>query len=250
MSNPSVFNTYSRYYNLLYQDKDYTAESSYVDELLKRCEVGGGNLLEFGSGTGKHGRMLTEKGYDITGIERSAGMVAQAKQENGFTCEQGDIRSVHLGRTFDAVISLFHVISYQITNTDVHAVFSRAAEHLQSGGLFLFDVWYSPAVYMQKPEVRIKRLADEVMEITRIAEPVIRPNENRVDVNFTIFAQDLKTGACQVLKESHPMRHFSLPEIDQFASERGFQRIISEEFLSGSEPGIDTWGVCFVLRKV
>ncbi len=250
MSEPTVFDAYSRYYDLLYQDKNYAAESRYIDTLLKRHGIESDEILEFGSGTGKHGRLLAKQGYHVTGIERSAEMVAQAMQEEGFTCKQGDIRSVRLEKTFAAVISLFHVVSYQIGNEDVRAVFSRAAEHLHPGGLFVFDVWYSPAVYAQKPEVRVKRLANETTHVTRIAEPVIYPNENKVDVNFTIFAQDTQANACQVLKECHPMRHFSLPEIDQFSAEAGFERLAAEEFLTGSDPGLDTWGVCFVLRKV
>ena len=250
MSNSPVFDAYSRYYDLLYRDKDYAAESNYINDVLERYEITGVNILEFGSGTGKHGRLLAGRGYQVMGIERSEEMVAQALQEDGFSSQQGDIRSVQLGRTFDAVISLFHVVSYQVSNEDVRAVFSRAAEHLQPGGLFVFDVWYSPAVYAQQPEVRVKRLADESIEITRIAEPVAWPNDNKVDVNFTIFARDTNTDACQMLKECHPMRHFSVPEVDLFAENAGFERLVAEEFLSGSEPGVDTWGVCFVLRKV
>jgi hypothetical protein len=40
----------------------------------------------------------------------------------GFQCLAGDIRTVQLGCTFDAVLSLFHVVSYQIGNADVQAV--------------------------------------------------------------------------------------------------------------------------------
>ncbi len=246
---PAVFDAYSRYYDLLYRDKDYAAEVGYIDELLIRQGVTGRELLEFGSGTGKHGRLLAGRGYRVTGIERSAEMVAQAATAEGFNCRQGDICSVQLGRTFDAVLSLFHVISYQISNVDLQAVFSRAAEHLKPGGLFLFDIWYTPAVYAQKPEVRIKRLADGELEITRIAEPVSYPNENRIDVNYTIHAHDKSNGAFTSLIESHPMRHFSLPELDLLATGAGFQRVCAEEFLTGSEPGEDTWGVCLVLRR-
>jgi SAM-dependent methyltransferase len=244
------FNAYSRYYDLLYRDKDYAAEVDYVDGLLKRYNALGEQILEFGSGTGKHGRLLAERGYNINGIERSAQMVAQAAITDGFTCQQGDIREVQLGRTFDAVLSLFHVISYQVSNADVHAVFARASEHLQSGGLFVFDVWYSPAVYAQRSEVRVKRLTDGDVEITRLAEPVTYPNENRVDVNYTIFVQDTASGACETIIENHPMRHFSLPELDLLASVTGFERVCAEAFLSGDALSEDTWGVCLVLRKL
>lgn len=245
----SVFNAYSSYYDLLYRDKDYLGEVNYIQSLLNRQGITKGNLLEFGSGTGKHGRLLADRGYHVHGIERSAEMIAQAMSSNGFTCEQGDICTVQLGRIYDAVLSLFHVVSYQTSNADLMAVFARAADHLKKGGLFIFDFWYSPAVYKQRPVVRVKRMSDELVEITRIAEPILYPNENRVDVNYTIYAKDLLSGAIQSLSETHPMRHFSLPEIDLLASIHGFDCICAEEFLSGKPAGEETWGVCVTLKK-
>lgn len=245
-----VFNAYSRYYDLLYRDKDYAAEAAYIQDLLIRHDIAKGNLLEFGSGTGKHGRLLAEMGYRVHGIERSANMVAQAEATEGFSCQQGDICTVQMGRTYDAVLSLFHVISYQTSNENVQAVLSRAAEHLQPGGLFIFDFWYSPAVYAQKPVVRVRRMADDQIEITRIAEPVLHPNTNGVDVNYTIYARNTASGEVQTLQETHPMRHFSLPEIDLLAKITHFNRIDAEEFLTCAQPSLQTWGVCVTLQKV
>jgi SAM-dependent methyltransferase len=245
-----LFNGYARYYDLLYQDKDYLGEVNYIQSLLNRHGISEGNLLEFGSGTGKHASLLANRGFLVHGIERSAEMVAQAVPVNGFTCEQGDICIVQLGRTYDAVLSLFHVMSYQTSNADLIAVFARAADHLKKGGLFIFDFWYSPAVYAQRPVVRVKRMANEQVEITRLAEPVIYPNNNRVDVNYTIFARDTASGAMQINTETHPMRHFSLSEIDLLASIHGFDCIGAEEFLSGKAAGEDTWGVCVTLKRV
>ena len=249
INKPQLFNAYSRYYDLLYRDKDYTGEVDYIQSLLVRSGITKGDLLEFGSGTGKHGRLLAQRGYEVLGIELSPDMVAKADQIDGFKCQQGDIRSVQLGRTYHAVLSLFHVVSYMTSNVNVNAVLARAAEHLQSGGLFVFDFWYSPAVYAQQPVVRIKRMADSTVEITRLAEPVIYPNENRVDVNYTIYARDLASDTVQTLIETHPMRHFSLPEIDLLAQANGFTRIATEEFLTGKPSGEDTWGVCVILKK-
>jgi SAM-dependent methyltransferase len=245
----SVFSAYSRYYDLLYKDKDYIGECDYIQAILAPYVQAKASLLEFGSGTGKHGCLLAERGFTVHGVERSADMVAQAGAMPGFSCHQGDICTIKMGRTYDAVLSLFHVVSYQTSNVDVQAVFARAAEHLATGGIFVFDFWYSPAVYAQQPVVRVKRMADDQMEITRIAEPVIYPNENRVDVNYTIYAKDIASGRVQTMSETHPMRHFSLPEIDLLASGNGFARINAEEFLSGKAPGSDTWGVCVTLQK-
>jgi hypothetical protein len=45
------------------------------------------------------------------------------------------------------------------------------------------------------------------------------------------------------------MRHFSLPEIDLLASAHGFERIATEEFMTGNPAGEETWGVCVVLQN-
>jgi SAM-dependent methyltransferase len=249
MSASEPFDAYGRYYDLLYRDKDYAAEVAYIDGLLRTHKVTGPALLELGSGTGRHGVLLAERGYQVSGIERSAEMVRRAPQAPGFNCTQGDILTARLGRRFDAVLALFHVLSYQVTNAAVHAAFARAAEHLMPGGLFLFDVWYTPAVLAQRPAVRLKRLTGDGIEVARIAEPVLYPNENRVDVNYTLFVRDLGSDAVEHFSESHPMRHFSLPELDLLAAMTGFLRVRAEAFMTGDEPGEHTWGVCVVLVK-
>ncbi len=245
----NIFDAYSRYYDLLYQDKDYVTETTYIRALLTRQGVVAGDLLELGSGTGKHAQLLVKYGYTVDGIERSAEMVAQIPVMTGLNCQQGDIRSFRMERSYDAVLSLFHVLSYQTSNEDVLAVFARAAEHLKPGGVFVFDFWYSPAVYAQKPTTRVKRMFDEQVEVTRVAEPCIYPNENRVDVNYTIYAKERASNSILTFAELHPMRHFSLPEIDLIADVVGLKRVGTEEFLTGIEPSEMTWGVCVTLQR-
>ena len=248
--NSVLFNAYGRYYDLLYRDKDYYSEILYIQKLLAQHGITSGNLLEFGSGTGKHGCLLAAIGHEVHGIELSAEMVSLAAKVPGFSCQQGDISSVVMGRHYDAVLSLFHVISYQIHNEQLKAVFSNAALHLRTGGLFIFDFWYSPAVYQQKPTIRIKRMADDQVEIIRIAEPEIFEKENRVNVNYTILERNKISGHFHTTQEHHPMRHFSLPEIDLLCGTAGFKRLLAEEFLTGNSPSESTWGVCVVLQKI
>ena len=246
----AIFDAYSQYYDALYFDKDYRAETEYLTALLDQHGLNGRSVVEFGSGTGIHGSLLAERGYSVVGVERSLEMVTSARKLRGLKSIQGDICTIQLGRKFDAVLSIFHVISYQTTNEKLQAVFQNAAEHLDLGGLFVFDFWYSPAVYFQKPSVRIKRISNSSVHITRIAEPVLHENDNCVDVKYTVFARDLKNGNTHTFEETHPMRHFSLPEIELYARTTGFELVVAEEFLTSNVPSKDTWGVCVVLRKV
>jgi len=246
---PINFQTYSKYYNLLYGDKDYKAEVDYVVKQIKRCAPKTKSILEFGSGTGGHGLLLKKKGLKIFGLDQSEFMVEEAKKK-GLSCQVADISNFKLKEKYDAVISLFHVISYLTGNKSLIAAFRNANKHLKRGGIFLFDVWYSPAVHEQKALPRIKKMKNEQLDVTRIAEPKIDVNNNVVDVEFTVLVKDLSTGEVIELIENHPMRHFSIPEIGLLAELTGFRVLNAEEFLTGNKPSENTWGVCFILKKI
>jgi SAM-dependent methyltransferase len=163
--------------------------------------------------------------------------------------QQGDVRQVDLHRQFDVVLSLFHVFSYLTTNDDLKQGFQTAHKHLVPGGLFLFDFWYGPAVLNQQPEVRTKELADDVIEVRRTARPEIRFNENIVNVNYELNIQERKTGKMDKVQEQHCMRYLFLPEVRQFLQDIGLELLFAQEWMTGHEPGKETWGVCCGGRK-
>ncbi len=257
---PPVFADYARYYDLLNRDKDYAAEADYVAGLIRKFHPSGRSILELGSGTGIHASLLAGKGFTVHGIERSEEMIniarsnassfSQSPTRSECVFSRGDIREVRLRQSFDAVIALFHVISYQTANKDVVAAFETARQHLKPGGVFIFDVWYGPAVLTEWPEVRIKRMKNEKVEITRLAEPVLHPNENTVDVNYHIFVRDRATNAVKELRETHVMRFFFKPEMEITAAQQGFTVLHTEEWMTGSPIGQNTWGACFVLKTL
>jgi SAM-dependent methyltransferase len=254
-----VFGAYSRYYDLLYADKQYQQEADYVASKLSAAGVRSGRILELGCGTGAHAEFIARRGYSIHGVDLSPGMIERAEDRRrslapelgsqlSFGC--GDVRHLRQGHCFDAVISLFHVMSYQATNADLAAAFDTAALHLQPGGLFLFDFWYGPAVLTQQPAVRIKRLADRSTSVLRIAEPRLDENANCVDVQFTVQIEDIATSRREDIVETHRMRYFFLPELDMFLRGGGFERVAAVEWMSDREPSRDTWGVLAIARKI
>jgi SAM-dependent methyltransferase len=153
------FQLYSKYYDLLYTTKDYKAEAGYVNNSLRIFNKNIISMLELGSGTGNHALHLCAQGFEVHGIERSNEMVKVAKNKNiqNYYPRLADITSFKLEQKFDGAISLFHVISYLTDNEQLINCFTCTREHLKENGIFLFDVWYTPAVYLQKPEIRIKK---------------------------------------------------------------------------------------------
>lgn len=250
-----VFQDYAYYYNIFYQDKDYATESRQVDMLLKRygCEVR--KIINYGCGTGRHDIELVKLGYHCTGIDMSPLMIDIAVK-NGrdmnvdidFTV--ADIRTYEPKDRYDAVISLFHVMSYQNGNEDILSAFCSARKALEKGGVFLFDVWYGPGVLSDPPVVRVKEMEDEDNRLIRVARPVMRDKENVVDVCYEVLVIDKKSGNTKAISEVHSMRYFFRPELELYLKETGFELIDNLDCITLGETGYGSWTSYFVARAV
>jgi len=251
-----VFEKYAQYYDLLYQDKDYRAESNYVISLIDKFHAKTKKVLEFGSGSGIHGRMLANAGFNISGIEKSQKMIELGltssppiNPKTNFSCIQGDCTQAFLADDFDTVISLFHVLSYQTTNQTVLGMLNNAYRQLKAGGIFILDYWHAPAVWNIGPALRVKKVENKELKITRIAEPECLRKQNIVKVNYQTFVEELKSNHISEIKETHEMRAFEIDELSNFAKKAGFTVMHSEEWLTGQLPSNETWGICSILQK-
>jgi SAM-dependent methyltransferase len=255
----SVFGLYSRYYNLLYKEKDYRKEAEFVDKLIQKYAKDAKSLLDFGCGTGRHDIALSKK-YTVTGVDQSPQMLSIARRNAdaakpttgtlNICFQRGDIRQIRLGRQFDGAISLFHVMSYQTGNDDIRDVFHNVKKHLKPAGVFIFDFWYGPAVLTEKPSVRVKDMEDDTIRITRVAQPVMHPNDNIVDVNYLLTVTEKQTQKVDELRETHRMRYLFMPEIKILLDGTGFEMCEFGEWLTAREPGLDTWSVYCVVKTV
>lgn len=253
----TMFGGYARYYDLLYRDKDYRGETEFVERLIHSHAPGARRILELGCGTGSHGILLAEKGYDVVGLDRSEDMLAAAKLRVAGLPEattkrvrfcQGDARSFNVEGRFDVALALFHVMSYQLQNDDLRAVFAQVKAHLAPGGVFIFDCWYGPAVLTDRPIVRVKRFADDATSVTRIAEPTLHPNLNRVDIQFQLFIKDIRSGTVEELSELHQMRYLFRPEVELLAETAGLRVESCGAWMSERAPDFSTWYVYFVVK--
>ncbi|MBD2665595.1 methyltransferase type 12 [Richelia sinica FACHB-800] len=95
-------------------------------------------ILDLGCGTGQLAQKLMEKGYKVTGIDASAGMLHYAR-ENAPEAKLilNDARLIDFYPTFDAVISIGafnHVMSLEELTNVFHKVYQSLLDH----GIFLF----------------------------------------------------------------------------------------------------------------
>jgi SAM-dependent methyltransferase len=253
----SVFGEYSAYYDLFYQDKDYPGEAAFVRGLIQKHFPAAQSVLDLGCGTSRHARELVRSGFTVTGVDLSAGMIARGLEEAAQLPEefrrrlelvQGDATSFTCSRSYDAVISLFHVLSYQTTNAALRGVFRTARRAVRANGLFVFDFWHGPAVLTGRPETRIKRAENAEVRVIRLAEPTLDVNRSVVAVSYTLLARNRQGGECTEVRETHTMRYLFMPEIELLAELEGFQIIEAGEWLTGRPLTDQCWSGYAVAR--
>lgn len=252
-----VFKDYAYYYNAFYQDKDYKEEARQISWLLKKYGGSIHKIINYGCGTGKHDIELSKIGYQCSGIDMSKLMIdiakENAKKENlDVEFAIADVRNFEPSVEYDAVISLFHVMSYQNSNYDILAAFRSARKSLgnQNDGIFLFDVWYGPGVLSDKPSIRVKEIEDEKNKLVRVARPVMYDKKNVVDVCYEVFVIDKETGITKVIDEVHSMRYFFRPELELLLKEAGFELIDNLDCKTLNETDFSSWTSYFIARAV
>lgn len=256
MSIMTVFGDYAVYYNLLYEDKDYAAESAFVLGLLKKYGKMPKSLLDLGCGTGRHDIHLAANGIAVTGLDISETMLEMGRREifavqsgSGPELVHGDARNARLGRKYDAVISLFHVLSYQNSEHDAIALMQTALEHLNDGGLFMADFWYGPGVLAIGPEKRVKTMKNGIALVKRKATPEMDINRDLVTVHYDISLKNLETGEKRNFSEDHVMRYWFMPELRYLAEQSGFETVAFGTWLEDSSPTCNDWAAWMMFRK-
>ena len=247
---------YAGCYDALYAEKDYEAECDLIERLFKTYGDGQiKSVLDLGCGTGNHALPLSMRGFEVIGVDRSESMLAQARSKattSGRAARdafyQADIRSVDLGRRFDAVLMMFAVLGYQLENADVIEAFRAARRHLNRGGLLLFDVWYGPAVLFQRPSERIKTIPTSTGKILRVSSSELDTNRHICTVHYHVWTFAAERLLSET-EEEHMVRYFFPVELNLFLESTGFNPTRLGAFPEFErDPDEKTWNVLCVAR--
>ncbi len=141
-----IYANFAWVYDRLMQDVPYTQWINYLDRLFERHDIRAREILDIGCGTGNVTLPLAELGYQLTGLDMSAEMLAVSEQkarEKGLQVKwiKQDMRDMDLGGLqYELVISMTDSLNYLNHAEDLVQVFGRVRDLLKPRGWFIFDL--------------------------------------------------------------------------------------------------------------
>ncbi len=116
---------------------EYAEEAAFAAGLLASAAIPVGEVLELGSGGG-HNALHLKRRFTMTLVDLSGAMLEVSRRLNP-ECDhvQGDMRTIRLGREFDAVF-VHDAVDYMTDEADLSRAMATAFAHCRPGGVAVF----------------------------------------------------------------------------------------------------------------
>ena len=137
-----MFSKSAKWYDLLYQFKDYQKESDNIVALLSKIHPKAKSILDVACGTAEHDRYLSNH-YEVDGIDLSEDFIAIAKKKNPgghYFC--ADMIDFDLNSRYDGILCLFSSIGYVKTIKNIQKTLISFKKHLNPNGFILVEPWF------------------------------------------------------------------------------------------------------------
>ena len=220
MALPRLYDDLAWIWPFLSPSEEYGHEVATFFEEFDRLGVPeGGRLLHLGSGGGSIDWHLKQR-YKVTGIDLSAAMLAQAQAVNPEAQYLvGDLRNMHLGRNFDAVL-LHDAVAYMLTPDELRDAYRTAAAHLVSGGALVTAPEMVRECFQQHRSEVVTREAGGRSVTTLIVDFDPDPSDHQFESTFIYLIRD--AGALRVEVDTHQVGIHALADFEAAIAAAGF----------------------------
>src|SRR5947209_6265517 len=152
------YRTIAEHYDRMYDPERATRADAFLRHLFLRHAVGR-EVLDVACGTFAIDVPLVKRGYHVAGRDRSEEMLRVARRNlrtAGVTADVGraDMRSLRLGRRFDAVLCLGTAFNYLASSADASKALQTFRDQIRPGGVLVLDLTNFEALIQRPKNVR------------------------------------------------------------------------------------------------
>jgi SAM-dependent methyltransferase len=216
-----LYRDLAAWWPLISPPDEYAAEAGFLGRLLGSVQAPVREVLDLGSGGGHIATHL--KGWlSLTLVDISADMLTVSRALNPECAHvQGDMRTIRLGRRFDAVL-LHDAVDYVTTRADLRRVITTAYAHCRPGGFAVFVPDYTADTF--SPGTGRGGGSDGNGRRASFTERTWDPDPSddwiQADYEFVLQAAD---GAVMVVREQHRLGAFRQATWLRLLTSAGFE---------------------------
>ena len=138
---PSDYDAFAPVYDEFTAASDYEHWAAQMLELAERHGLAGRSVLDVACGTGKSFLPLLRRGYEVTGCDLSAAMLAEASlKAPGVRLVPADLRRLPVLGSFALVTCVDDSLNYLRDAGELERAFGGMAVNLAPDGLVVFDL--------------------------------------------------------------------------------------------------------------
>jgi len=252
------YQKYSKVYDLLLKgEHDYKADCDFIESIITKFSKSDLKLLrilDIGCGTGEHAIMLSRRGYQVTGVDASKGMIEQAVRKARVAGVQAefyvqDMRYLRLNRVFDCALSIFGSFARLMDEGDFKRFFGGLHRHLSGSGLIIFDFINTEGVIPHHRDWKLKEKGN--LTAIRLDSSDFQRQWNLLNERHECFI--IKDGKVEDrFIEIHKLRTHGMKEIKGILKAYGFnfmKSVVSESGVESCLKPIKPFSMRVIARK-
>lgn len=239
------------HYDLLTQNVDYDKIAEFYDSLLRSCDKTGCTLLDLGCGTGSLSERMSEKGFDVIGLDISNEMLSVAFEKK---CQSGsdiryvcqDMTELELYGEVGAVVSALDCLNHLDGEKELRKTFSRVAKYTEAGGIFLFDL---NTILKHRDILSDNCFVYEEEKVMCVWQNSYNEKDNSVDIYLDFFEED-GDGRYTRYSEEFSETAYRIESVKEWLSEAGFETLSVFDGFSKEQGSEDSERIVFLARKI
>jgi SAM-dependent methyltransferase len=215
---------------LISPPEEYAEEAAFAATVLESAPIPVRDVLELGSGGG-HNAVHLKARFTMTLVDLAAGMLEVSRRLNP-ECDhhQGDMRTLRLGRSFDAVF-VHDAVDYMTTEGDLRRAIETAFVHCRPDGIAVFVPDHTSETFEETSDHGGRNGADGrgVRYLDWTWDP--DPDDTWTLTEYAFLLRDVD-GSVQVVHETHRLGLFGRAEWLRFLAAAGFDPTVVPEVTS------------------
>jgi len=224
-----LYKDLAKYYDLIYDSKDYKKEAEKIRKLIKKYKKSKGiELLDVGCGTGRHLKYL-KKHFSCTGLDKNKEMISIAKKNvDGAKFRIGDMMNFSLKKKSDVILCLFSTIGYVKNYKNLKETINNFSKHLKEGGVLIIEPWVHSGEFKHN-SIHMEVYSGKDIKLARAGYSRKRGNISIVYMEYLVVE---KNKGIRHFKEKHEMGLFGVNQTLKIMKDVGLKSIFLKRGLT------------------